>query len=322
LTNLIEIADILCRSDRFAVLSHVNPDGDAVGSVLGLYLALKEMGKTAWALTDDPFPRLYDFLPASDAILSREKQGGITPDWIICLDVAAEDRTCVDIRKRAKLTRVINIDHHATNPGYGDVNVLDSEATSTAEIVHRILKACGHQLSVEVAKCLYTGLVTDTGCFRFAGVGESTMRIAAELLQPGVDSYEVTRYLYEEYPVHRMELERLLLSRVELRLGGLLALSHLHFIDFQALGAPLSDGENLVDRLRENHGVEVGVLLTQVSDDVVRGSLRSKGRVDVSAIAGIFGGGGHRSAAGLRCSIPLTVLKEQVVEELRKQMES
>lgn len=320
--NLSEIADILSQSDRFAILSHMNPDGDAVGSVLGMYLALKEMGKTAWALTDEPFPRLYDFLPASAAVIPRGKQSEITPDWIICLDVAAQDRTCVDIRSLGNRARVINIDHHVTNPGYGHVNVVDAGATSTAEIVHRVLKTCGHQLSVEVAKCLYTGLVTDTGCFRFAGVGEKTMQIAAELLQPGVDSYEVTRFLYEEYPIHRMELEKLLLSRVELRLKGILALSHLHYIDFQALGAPLSDGENLVDRLRENHGVEVGMLLTQVSDDVVRASFRSKGLVDVSAIAGIFGGGGHRSAAGLRCSIPLPVLKEQVVEEVRRHLES
>jgi phosphoesterase RecJ-like protein len=318
LLNLNEIAVILRQADRFAVVSHVNPDGDAVGSVLGMYLALKEMGKVAWALTDEPFPTLYDFLPGSDEVLSRGQHSGIVPDWIICLDVAAEKRTSVDIHTMRSRARLMNIDHHITNPGYGDVNIVDPQATSTAELVYRILKASDHGLSKEVAKCLYTGLVTDTGCFRFSGVGEKTMKIAAELLQPGIDSYEVTRYLYEEYPMHRMELERLLLSRVEIRLNGLLVLSHLHHRDFQALGAPLSDGENLVDRLRENGGVEVGVLLTQVSEDSVRASFRSKGRVDVSAIAGIFGGGGHRSAAGLRSSMDLIELKERIVAEVKK----
>lgn len=318
MSQLNNIAGILRDQDRFAVLSHVNPDGDAVGSVLGMYVSLKKMGKQAWVLTDEPFPGMYDFLPGCRDVLTKQESQNITPSWILCLDVASENRTSVDIEKMRLKAGLINIDHHITNVSYGDWNLVDPQATSTAELVYRLIKAAGHPLSRDAAKCLYTGLITDTGCFRFSGVREHTMRLAAELLSPGLDSYQITRYLYEEYPIHRMELERLLLSRVELKLGGILAMSHLHYKEFQAIGAALSDGENLVDRLRENRGVEVGVLLTQVSDDTVRASFRSKDLLDVSAVAAVFGGGGHRRAAGLRSKLPLEELKNRIIFEIQK----
>jgi phosphoesterase RecJ-like protein len=317
-TQTSNIAAVLREGDRFAVLSHINPDGDAVGSVLGMYAALKEMGKQAWALTDEPFPEMYEFLPGCREAMTKEACEKIVPDWIICLDVASEKRTSVDVHGMRQRARLINIDHHITNNGYGDVNLVEPQATSTAELVYRVLKEMGCPLSVDVAKCLYTGLITDTGCFRFSGVREHTMRLAAELLSPGLDSYQITRYLYEEYPIHRMELERLLLSRVELKVNGILAMSHLHYKEFEALGAAMSDGENLVDRLRENRGVEVGVLLTQVSEDTVRASFRSKDLIDVSAIAAVFGGGGHRRAAGLRSKLPMDELKNRIILEVQR----
>lgn len=319
--QLNKIAGILRDNDRFAVLSHINPDGDAVGSVLGMYVALKEMGKQAWPLTDEPLPDMYDFLPGCQDVLTNPSYQEIAPEWIICLDVASEKRTSVNIEKMPIKAGLINIDHHITNSCYGDVSLVDPQATSTAELVYRVLKHIRHPLSIDVAKCLYTGLVTDTGCFRFSGVSQHTMRIAAELLSPGLDSYQITRHLYEEYPLHRMELERLLLSRVELKLDGILAMSYLHYKEFQALGAAMSDGENLVDRLRENRGVECGVLLTQVSDDTVRASFRSKDLLDVSAVAAVFGGGGHRRAAGLRSKLPMEELKNKIILEVQKHWE-
>ncbi len=318
MTQLNKIAQILRDRDCFAVLSHINPDGDAVGSVLGMYIALKEMGKQAWALNDEAFPNMYDFLPGYEDVLTQRACQDIFPEWIICLDVASDKRTSVEIEKMRVKAGLINIDHHITNCSYGDFNLVEPQATSTAELVYRVLREAGHKLSTDVAKCLYTGLITDTGCFRFAGVREHTMRLAAELLSPGLDSYQITRYLYEEYPIHRMELERLLLSRVELKLDGLIAMSHLHYKDFQALAAPMSDGENLVDRLRENKGVEVGVLLTQVSDDTIRVSLRSKEILNVSAVAEVFGGGGHARAAGMRSNLPISELKNKIIAEIQK----
>jgi bifunctional oligoribonuclease and PAP phosphatase NrnA len=312
------IADALVNGHGFVVVSHINPDGDAVGSLLGMHLALREMGKQSWPLTHDGVPHSYDFLPGREDLVCDPSQICGKPDWIVSVDVATEPRISGDISPFRNSARLINIDHHPTNPGFGDVNLIDTTASSTAELVFRVLRETGHVFSANVGKCLYTGLVTDTGGFRFAGVNASTLRIGAELLDTGFTSYEVTAPLFEEYPIHRLRLEQLLLERLEMLVDGKLALSTLYAEDFQSLGAAFSDAENLVDRLRDIRGVAAGILMTRMSDKLVRVSLRSKSELDVSAVAGAFGGGGHRRAAGLRSDLPLPVLREELISRIRQ----
>jgi len=313
-----EVANILKHENGFLLVSHMNPDGDAVGSLLGLYGALREMGKEAWALCGEKVPDVYDFLPGVNKVLSDPDELNGRPQWIICLDVAAENRISGDITRFRSGAKLINIDHHPTNPAFGDLNVIESEATSTAEIVFKVLKQAGYRLSGDVGKCLYTGLLTDTGGFRFPGVTKSTMLLAAEMLEPGFDSYEITQQVYEQYPFCRFHLERLMLERIEVLLDGRLTLSTLFDEDFQRLGADYSDSENLVNRLRELRGVEAAVLMTQLADGVIRVSFRSKNHLDVGSIAHSFGGGGHRRAAGLRSTLPFYDLKEQIVSAIAK----
>lgn len=308
-----EIAEILRRENRFLVVSHINPDGDAVGSLLGMYLALREMGKTAWALSADTLPDMYDFLPGRASLVQSLEIQGAPPQWILALDTATEPRISGDIGNLRKRARLVNIDHHPTNPAYGDLNLIDPTATSTAEIVYSLLKSAGYRLSADVGQCLYTGVVTDTGCFKFAGVTSRTMKLAAELLEPGFDSYTVTRHLFEEHPLSRMKLEAVMLERLEIHLNGRLLLSTLLAEDFDRVGADPSDSENMVNRLRESRGVEAGILITGMADGLFRVSFRSKGRVDVAEIAASFGGGGHRNAAGLRTTMPLEDLKEGLI---------
>jgi phosphoesterase RecJ-like protein len=313
-----KISRILQSEDNFVIVTHVNPDGDAVGSLLGAYLALSEMGKQVWPLGAERFPDMYNFLPgAKDLVTAPETITG-TPEWIIVVDVAAEDRISGDIKRFRESARLINIDHHPTNPGFGDLNFVEPTATSTAELVHRLLQGADYKLSPNVGKCLYTGLITDTGCFRFSGVKSSTLQIAAEMLGPGLDSYEVTRPLYEEYSLGRLFLERLMLERVEILLGGRLVLSTLYHADYESLGVALSEGENLVNRLRESRGVEAGVLMTQTNNHVTRVSFRSKDSLDVAVIAKSLGGGGHRHAAGLKSTIPLSELKQRIVRAIEE----
>lgn len=313
---LQKIAEILRSSDGFLVVTHVNPDGDAVGCLLGLWQALREMGKQSWALVGDELPDMYDFLPGSQEVLTNPGRINDPPSWIVSVDVATRDRISGDLGPFMNSTKLINIDHHPTNPDFGDLNLVEPKATSTAEVIFRVLKEAGYKSSVDVAKCLYTGLVTDTGCFRFAGVRAETLLVAAEMLSAGVDSYEVTRHLYEEFPLSRMELEKLLLERAEMFFGGKLIISTLYSDDFHRLGAHFSESENLVNRLRQFRGVEVGLLMTQMSDSLVRVSLRSKGNIDVSLLAASMGGGGHRRAAGLKSSLPLPQIKQRLVDSM------
>jgi phosphoesterase RecJ-like protein len=309
-----KIADILLSENDFLVATHINPDGDAVGSLLGMTLALQEMGKRAWAHFPNGLPPTFEFLPGRNLLKPDPAAISPAPRWIIALDTATENRIAGDISGLRPAASLINIDHHRTNPGFGHVNLIDPLAASTAEIVHRIIKAAGRPISAAVAKCLYTGLVSDTGCFRFGTVTSSSLQIGAELLSTGVVSYEVTQALYEENPMSRIRLECLVLERVEILLDGALAVSTVSTQDLAAVGATQDDTENLVDRLRQIQGVEVGALITQVSDKLTRASLRSKGRLDVSAIAAGLGGGGHRGASGLRAALSPAEVKREIVK--------
>jgi phosphoesterase RecJ-like protein len=308
-----EIAQILREDDGFLVVTHVNPDGDAIGSMLGMTNALKEMGKSAWAFAGGDLPGQFDFLPGFSSVLVQGKSLPEQPKWIIALDAAEIDRIFGEIKPFIPPARIINIDHHKTNPLFGDFNLVDPDASSTAELVFRLVQEAGRKPSINVAKCLYTGLVTDTGCFRYSGVTAQTLCVGADLLSCGLRSYDVTRALYEENSYTRTQLERVMLDRMELKLDGRLCLSVLLESDFTSLGAGQSETENLVDRLREIRGVEVGALITEVSHEITRVSFRSKGGVDVALLAKSFGGGGHRSAAGLRTSDPPHVIKDKII---------
>ncbi len=312
-----KIAQILDAEDSFLVVTHINPDGDAIGSLLGTALALREMGKMVVPLLSHKIPRMYHFLPGQGEVLSKVEDIPFEPQWIIALDCAEEYRISGDVKPLRRDARLINIDHHPTNPLYGDINLVEPPATSTAEIVYQILKATSYTPSPGVAKCLYTGLVTDTGGFRFAGVNSRTLQLAAELLDTGFDSYEVTKQVYEEYPLGRLYLERTMLERVEVLVDGKLIVSMLVSGDFEKLGLDPSDAEDLVNRLKEVRGSEVGVLITEVDDDVTRVSLRSKGRIDVSKIAQSFGGGGHRRAAGIRTTLSPEEVKKGIEEAVK-----
>ena len=317
-----QIAATLSEQDGFVVVTHVNPDGDAIGSLLGMYLSLKEMGKTAVAALGADFPQSFAFLPGSMEVMVGLGPIGFDPSCVIAIDVAAHDRIVPSITDVGTAPCLINIDHHPTNPGYGDINFIRPHANSSTQLVYELLCKMRYNLSVDVAKCLYTGLVTDTGCFKFSGVTSQTFQLAAKLLAPGVDSYDITKSLFEELPLSRLTLERLMLERLEFLLDGKLALSYLNIEDYKKIGAALNEGESIVNRLRETRGVEVGGLITALADNSCKVSLRSKGRLDVSSIASQLGGGGHRRAAGINSSMGCQSLRVKLIELVEKSLEN
>lgn len=313
-----EIARILRTEDRFLAVTHVNPDGDAIGSLLGLALALSEMGKASQALSTDKIPDMYEFLPGRELLVADPSEVAPAPNWIISVDAAEARRISGEISHFRSRAGLINIDHHPTNPKFGDLNLVEPHATSTAELIFQLLKEAGYALSPDVGKCLYTGLITDTGGFRFSGVNSRTLELGAEIVASGFEPYEVARRLFEEYPFTRLLLERVMLERMEMLVDGSLCLSTLYVEDFDRLGADKADTENLVDRLREIRGVEAGVLITEMSESLTRVSLRSKGRLDVSVLAKSFGGGGHRHAAGIKTALSPHEIKEKLIRAIEK----
>ncbi len=316
-----QVARTLRNEDHFLIATHVNPDGDAIGSQLGLFFALSEMGKNVVPLRGGAIPDTLEFLPGTDRVVSNWPDGHPKPKWIVSVDTAEEQRIWGDIQSVRDGAQLINIDHHETNPGFGDLNVIIPDATSTAEVVYQILKEAGYSLSVDAGKCLYTGLYSDTGGFRYSGVNSATLRIGAELLAAGFESHEVTGPLLEEQPLNRVKLEQIMLQRMEILLDGRLIISTLSQEDFDLLNAKHSDTENLVDKLRSIRGVQAAVLMTRVSPELTRVSFRSKGDINVAAIAKSLGGGGHPHAAGLKSSLQPSALQVTIKNAIQAAME-
>jgi len=287
----VELVQALKDSQRVVVATHINPDGDALGSALGLVLALRQMGKQAWVVDKDPVPRIYRFLPSAEEVSSELPQGDV--DTLVLVDCGEMERTGYETLPGR--TRLV-IDHHLTERNFGDIRWVLSNASSTGEMVFNLLKALGLPLEREVAVCLYVALFTDTGGFRYSSSCPSAYRAAAEMVEAGAEPWEVTENVYESHSYQRLAL----LGKA---LDGMVRNEHVAIIAvtddmYEATGATSEDTDNFANMARSIEGIEVGIFLRQVGPDAFKASMRSKGRVNVAAIAERFGGGGHHNAAG------------------------
>lgn len=284
------------------VCAHVHPDGDAIGSVLALTLALRDAGIPAiptLAETGSAAPKTYAFLPgfALFTDVSELEQ----PDVFVALDTPSFDRLgdAADMARGAE--NLIVIDHHPDNAQFGSVNVVDSTMAASAQMVWRLVERLEIPPSPEVALCCYVGLMTDTGRFQFDNTDGAALRDAAAMLEAGVSAGQVSRLVYQERSAGSLALEARAVSRIEILNGGLVALSRISADDFVETGAMPEDAEYLPDAVRRIAGAEVIVLLRSHPDEI-RGNLRAKSGFDVGAVAREFGGGGHRAAAGFTYS--------------------
>ncbi len=298
--ELEAVAAVLAEPGRrFLVGTHRNPDGDAIGSMLGMARALRAAGADARAWHAEPasVPEELAFLLAP----GEDVATGVPPDsrelTMVALDCASAHRLCDEPPGRLA-GLVVNVDHHHDNTRFGHINLVDGAASSTAELVLRILDRLGLPLTPEVAEPLYVGLVTDTGRFSYANTTPDAHRAAARLIEAGADATGVYRRLYEDLPMARMHLLGRALARAGAELDGRLVVVTLTLDDLEATGT--NDTEGIVEALRATRGAEVAVLLRQLPGaDGFRASLRaSSDRVDVSVLARQEGGGGHRAAAG------------------------
>ncbi len=317
-----EIGRILREHRRFAILGHVRPDGDALGSQLALALSLQVLGKEVRVWNEDGMLEKYSFLPRAQ-LLTKPPQPAEDFDVAIALDTAIQNRlgTALPAVRSAKIW--INIDHHLSNPGYGDVAYIDSSAPATAEIIFRLIKSENLPFNRDIAENLYAAISTDTGSFQYPKTSAHTFEIAAELIRTGIDVGRLSQLLYEDYPRRRLELLRELLRVMRFRRDGRVASFGLSLKTADELGVLPEDNEGLIDHLRAVHGVIVAVFFEELSDGKVRVSMRSKTEVvDVCAICQKFGGGGHALAAGARISGTLPEVEEKVLAEVCARIES
>jgi len=287
------------QGNRFLLTSHVNPDGDAIGSELGLARLLRRLGKGAVVWNLDPIPAIYRPLPGSDRVHSGAEPPAGFPekfDSIVVLECPSPDRT--GLEEHLTSLPVINIDHHLGNQHYGAVNWVDSAAPAVGEMVFRLAQALKVALEPEIASCLYLTLVTDTGGFRFSNATPAAFEAAAALVREGAHPEQVAQWLYESQPAAVVRLLGEMLRTLALHHGGRIATVRLEPEMFARAGAAAGDSEGLIDHPRSIAGVDAVALVRRREDGSYKVSLRSRGEVDVEKIARHHGGGGHRNAAG------------------------
>jgi len=311
-----QIGQALREHQTFAVLSHVRPDGDALGSQLALGLSLQQLGKNVRIWNEDGMLDKYSFLPNSN-LLTKPPAGPEDFDVAIALDTAIQNRlgTTVAAIKSAKLW--INIDHHPSNPGYGDLVHIDPNAPATGQILFELIKGQKLPITREIAENLYVAISTDTGSFQYSNTTAQTFEIAAELVRAGVDVGKVSQATYENYPRRRAELLRDLLGTMRFHATNRVASFSLSLATATKLGVLPEDNEGLIDHLRAIRGVIVAIFFEELPDGKVRVSMRSKSKqVNVCAICEKFGGGGHVLAAGARVRGSLPEVENKILEEV------
>jgi phosphoesterase RecJ-like protein len=319
-SDLQAIVDALRRHDRFLLITHENPDGDALGSILAARLILDELGKdTVMYLSGQaPLPAEYKFLPLDD--LRRELPEDAGERVLFALDCANESRLGEGAAALQSAPTVLNVDHHHDNTRFGHLNLVLAEASSTGEIVRDLARELGVDLTPELAEALYVALVTDTGRFQYANTTPKALRLAAELVEAGADVHRVFQSVYETVQLAKLKLLARALERAQVYEGGGLVVSYLLRTDFGEVGAAEPYSEGIIEFLRAVEGAEMAALIREPpapGRPARRVSLRSSSdELDVSAIARASGdGGGHRQAAGFSSEREIP----QIVEFLREQ---
>lgn len=306
-----------CKTVLISV--HKNPDGDALGSQLGLLLGLEKIGKVAFAHNLDPVPEIYRFLPGTDRITTGPSVKG-TYDAFLVLD-ADPPRTGLFNGSWPART-LINIDHHVTNPREWPVTWLDPDATATGEMIYRLLRSLKIPIDKDMAICLYTAIFTDTGSFRYSNTTPESMRIAAALIEAGADPWTVTENVYESYAFKRINLLGRVLSGIERSQDGRIAWVLVTEDLYRQTGTRAEDTDNFINFVRSVKGVEVAVLFRQTGAAQYKISLRAKGRVDLSGLATRLGGGGHKNAAGGTVEGPFPAVRDKVLNAVAQAIEA
>lgn len=317
--------NLINSSTKIVVTTHTRPDGDACGSAAAIAKAIKTQGKKTATMLLSELPAWYGFLFDEKPILF-ESDKNIKPldeaDLIILVDVNSDNQLpkFADWLKANK-KKVLIFDHHVTNDGLGDLEVIDSKASATGLIIYDFLKFAGWEITETIAASIFVAIASDTGWFRFSNTDNYSFTVAAQLIESGVKPNEIYRKLYENYSPQRFKLMTRMLGSLELHFDNRFAVQQLRLCDFEQTGASNKETENLIDECRRIAGLEGAALLIELKDGRIRCSLRSSGKIDVRNVAQEFGGGGHIFAAGVYLPGPLENAKQILLKLIKKQFD-
>ncbi|CQR56430.1 DHH family phosphoesterase [Paenibacillus riograndensis] len=319
--SLQQTRKFLLEHDDYLVVSHIQPDGDAVSSTLAVGWLLSCLGKKYTMLNEGPIPQRMEYLWHAGEIANLA-EGDLAREYsrVICVDCADFQRVGLTQRHFASDALIVNIDHHPTNNGYGSVNLIKPDAAATAEILFDLLKTFEVEWDIDIATALYTGLLTDTGGFRYSNTSPKVMAAVSELLELGVNGPMLAETLLEEMTLGQVKVLNRALSTLQLSPEGDIAWVSITPQDMLDCEAANEDLEGIVNYPRNIRGVEVGILFKVIHERAVKASFRSAGKVDVAALAQVFGGGGHTRAAGARIDATLEDAIPLVLQEVRRHL--
>lgn len=310
-------AEALRTANTIAVVGHVGPDGDALGSMIALLRAARSEGKNVWATFGEPFvmPHQLEFL--ADEGLVPVAEVPVPLDVLVVVDCGDRGRLGSAAVLADAAERVVVIDHHRSNEGFGDVAWVEPDTAATAQMVHQLLRELGWEIDRAAAEALYTGIVTDTGRFQYSSTSPTTHQVAADLLNAGVEPDEIGQRVYEQSPFGFLGVAGAVMTRAVLEPDLQLVWSSLSMQDLAKAGIGYEAADGLIDLIRVAEEAEASCLLRELGDGRVKGSLRSRGAVDVGSVAVALGGGGHHNAAGFTVQASIDEAIELVRAELR-----
>lgn len=319
LLNIEKATDLIKNSKNIFIASHINPDGDNIGSSLALVLALKKNNKNVYVLKSDIVPRSFVFLPGIDLIEDYNQEMGKI-DLFIALDCGDENRLGKNKVLFENAKKTINIDHHISNTNFGNVNIVDSKASATGEIIYSFIKHLNIDIDKEIATNLYTAISTDTGSFKYENVTSETHKIIANLLDAGIDKSSININLYENMSFTRMKLFIKSLTTLETFNDGKIAVVKITQDMLKNTGASLEDSEGIISFIRKLETVEAACILKELEKENIKISLRTKKYLDASLICDKFNGGGHKRAAGCNIYKNIEESKDLIINSIKESM--
>ena len=305
-----QIIDVIRSRSSFLITTHEGPDGDAIGSSLALASFLRNIGKDVTVHYQDAVPDLYAFLPGTDSVLPHIPDRHFDVSFV--LDVGERKRAGKEFCAFSRVTRTVNLDHHLSCENFADYNLIDTQAAATGILVYRIATAYGYAFDLDTALCIYTAVITDTGSFRYSNANCEAFTVAGEMIECGINAWDVAEQLYENQPLKRLQLLALCLPTLEVFKEGQAASVTVTSDMYVASGADAELTDGFVNYPRSIRGVEVAIFFRQLEEQKFKVGFRSKGNVNVAAFSAAFGGGGHHNASGCNIEGTLDEVKSQV----------
>ncbi len=318
-TSIEEMIEVLRKAPSVALFSHVSPDGDCIGSMLAIGMALEKMGKEVSFYNPDPVPRNLAFLPGSSRV--RQELPNLVEKTLMFVDCTDLHRVNLTMAEISGESTILNLDHHISNEYFGHFNWVDAHASASGEVAIALIGYLGVEVDRDIATNLYTAIVTDTGCFQYSNTTANTHRLTAELLDKGIDLAIIHHNIFDQKPLAQIKLLQSALNGLEIHAEGQLATMTLSLEDFQKSGAEQGLSEGLVNHARSIAGVEVAVLLREAGVQEIKVGLRSNLWLNVNEIAAQFGGGGHQRAAGCSLKLSLSEAKQILITAIEEALE-